>query len=414
MDQGDELDLGNGVRVVAEAAGTLVVWAEDLDLGWRVRSAKLPGTAVDWRGDLLEVVDRSGGGQVARWQLRPWDEAATIRLVEKLDAEEVARWAGERDLGRHESRLRLWMVVAIPVLGFAPGWLQADWQRRLGYPAMAAVVVTSLMELVAGWVGIIQSLTAGLGGGFWLPWWLSWLVVIGPLMGIEGLIRLQYGIAHGEPLGSALSLPVHLFLKAPAPPTPPEPSGPSIQDFDGEAGTLEITSPCQRRDWDGGGILPYRGRWFFRVATEKLGAGWLYRFEEVLEGTEEGMEVLRLMAPPQRPESPVELDRGAGGWLSLTVRTALFCFASGPLQSQWARRVGGSAASFTVVGAGMEIFGGLVNLLLGGTASPVALLDIVVAGEGVVRLGALMWTGRPVGSVPGLILGPVYERWLSS
>ena len=67
-----------------------------------------------------------------------------------------------------------------------------------------------------------------------------------------------------------------------------------------------------------------------------------------------------------------------------------------------------------MAGAGLQIFGGIVNLLAGGLESPAALLDIVVAGEGVVRLGTLIWTGEPVGSVPGQILRPIFERWLRS
>jgi len=414
MKQPGEVELGHGVRVVAEGSGALVVWAEGLDLAWRVRAARVPGTAVEWQDGLFEVVECSRGSQVVRWQLEPWDETAVMRLVERLDADEVARTAEEQNQGRQEIRLRRWMTAAIPILGFAPGRLQAEWQRRLGYPAMAAVVITSLMEIGAGAIGIIQGVTAGLGGGLWLPWWLAWLVVIGPLMGIEGLIRLQHGSVHSEPLGSFLSFPVQLFLKVPAAPEEPSPTGPSVHSFDDRAGTLEVVSPIQRGDWSDGGVLPYRGRWFCRVATERLGTGWLYRFHEVVEGSEQGMEVLHLLPRVAPAAPPPELDRGAGGWLRLTLRTALFFFAPGPLQSEWAARTGGSAASFTAAGAGMEIFGGLMNLLVLGDGGPLVLLDLAVVGEGVVRLAMLAWRGEPVGSVPGQILRPVYERWLRS
>jgi hypothetical protein len=65
------------------------------------------------------------------------------------------------------------------------------------------------------------------------------------------------------------------------------------------------------------------------------------------------------------------------------------------------------------LGAGAELVGGIVNLQsdLGSTHQLLILLDLFLVGEGLLRLGSA-FLGRPMGSVFGWILRPLYRRHL--
>jgi hypothetical protein len=67
----------------------------------------------------------------------------------------------------------------------------------------------------------------------------------------------------------------------------------------------------------------------------------------------------------------------------------------------------------TVVGAGAELVGGFSNLGqdLGSTNRLLVFLDFYLVGEGLLRLGSAV-LGRPMGSVFGWILRPLYRPFL--
>jgi hypothetical protein len=65
--------------------------------------------------------------------------------------------------------------------------------------------------------------------------------------------------------------------------------------------------------------------------------------------------------------------------------------------------------------AGAELVGGITNLGddLGSGGVFLILLDFFLVGEGLLRLGSVV-TGRPMGSVFGWALRPLYRRYLPS
>jgi hypothetical protein len=67
----------------------------------------------------------------------------------------------------------------------------------------------------------------------------------------------------------------------------------------------------------------------------------------------------------------------------------------------------------TLMGAAAELVGGVANLRndLGPEASLLVFLDFFLVGEGLLRTGSAL-CGRPLGSLFGLILRPLYHRWL--
>jgi hypothetical protein len=97
-----------------------------------------------------------------------------------------------------------------------------------------------------------------------------------------------------------------------------------------------------------------------------------------------------------------------------TVATALACLAPRDLQEAWGPRIGIRPILLTILGAGAECCGALVNLQSGSAdGSPVSLaINLAVLVEGVTRFTLLLGSGRPVGSLLGLALRPALERLL--
>ena len=332
--QGPMVSVGHGVRVAA-SGDELVVFSEGVDLGWRARTGRVAGTAVEWDGRLWEAVEVGGGERIRRWRLAPWNPSEVIRHSARLDdaavAAAVAGAADERRGRRHGALL----TVAAPVLGFAPGGWQQRWADEYGYPAMLGVVLSSLIEVVAGAAGIIQIFVLRFGEGMFLPWPLRWLVVAGPVLFAEGFIRLKQSNAHGEPIGSILSTP----LLVPG----------ALRRSGGSAPAGSAGRP---------GFLPF-------VARQAL-------------------------------------------------LTSAFCFAPGEHQARWAERLRIPGWFLTLLGGGLELIGGLVDVRLeSGVAGIGSLLSLFFLAEGSTRLFLLILGRRPVGSLLGLPLTSLYERWLS-
>ena len=93
--------------------------------------------------------------------------------------------------------------------------------------------------------------------------------------------------------------------------------------------------------------------------------------------------------------------------------TAAVTLGPGSDQQRWAEELGTRAVWFTVIGGAAELVGGIVNLQkeLDTAMSWLILLNIFLVGEGLLRLGSAL-VGRPMGSVFGWALRPLYRPWL--
>jgi hypothetical protein len=82
-------------------------------------------------------------------------------------------------------------------------------------------------------------------------------------------------------------------------------------------------------------------------------------------------------------------------------------------QLRWAQELGVHAIWLTIAGAGAELVGGIANLRSDLGAAPLWLvvLDLFLTGEGLLRLGSAS-VGRPMGSVFGWALRPLYSKYL--
>jgi hypothetical protein len=259
------------------------------------------GTAVLLGGLPFEVVDRQRAGSGEAWTLRPWPEDEAMRGVFPLDEAWVAGLERDR-LGDRSARLRWWLLPVVPLLGFAPASLQASWELRWGFPALAATLLSALGELVLATLGIVHTLASAFGGTRMASGPLTWLGLASPLL-----------------------------------------------------------------------LLPPASR--------------------------------PLPATRGRPPS----------LLRTTTATALACLAPRELQEEWGPRIGVRPVLLTVLGAGAECCGALVNLQSGAAdGSSFALaVNLAVLVEGVARFVLLIGSGRPVGSLIGPVLRPLLARLLA-
>ena len=102
---------------------------------WKARlpggamAAPFPGTAVQFEGELYEVVEAqaTGHGPPFLYKLRPWEEDSPPRQVVPYTVEACERAARERAAERR----RLWVSHALVWMSPIVGLLPADVQRRI-------------------------------------------------------------------------------------------------------------------------------------------------------------------------------------------------------------------------------------------------------------------------------------------
>ncbi len=405
------VDLGHGVTVRLEGDG-LRVESLEIELAWHTGSGHLPGTAVVWQGEPLEVVERSESAVGHLFRLAPWPEGATMRTVVRLDTEAVIQLAAAARAAAASGHMRRTLTMLAPLAALAPEALQTRWHLEHGYPAVAATYLSAFIEIGMGTLGVLQLFASvGGGGSLLLAPWLHWLGPVGPFVLAEGLVRLVLAMSRHAPVGSLLGLPL-LLLEGRRPKPPPD-RQPRLLALDD--GILELLSPELRRDWDGGdGVLAYRGRWFRLEAAARAPGGWQYRFREV-DGAP--AEAARLRLPPPvaapQPPSPVAPPGGLLRSLRFVVEAVLMSLAPGALQETWSRTRGLPPRLMAVMSGVAELLGGVVNLRRDAVGHRGWLLfDVLLLAEGGLRLAVMALGSRPVGSVLGLPFVPLLRRWV--
>lgn len=412
MASGHGEDLGNGVYVSQAENGQLVVTSPRLDLGWRPARGRVPGTAVVWHGQPFEVAARVAAGNGHRWDLRPWRDAGAMRDVVRLDVETVGAAAARAVADRRGERYRRGMLPLLPILGLAPAKMQKRWESEWLFPAESATWASTVAELLGGAFGVVQAVALLFDGGWFLPAPLRFMAVVGPLMCAEAIVRLVLVSGDQEPVGSLFGLPFKL-LEKPVTRTGPA-TDPEVRFFDDASGVLELVSPVNRIDWGRDGLLPYRDRWYVLERADREGRLWTYRFTHHRDGRE--CERVFSLRPPAAAEFAA--PRHASPPPSI-LRTSLVTAAVtlGPRadQERWAAHLGVNARWLTLAGAAAEFVGGLTNLVRDATTAGTILvvLDVFLILEGSLRLLSTLG-GRPMGSVFGWLLRPLYRSSLTA
>jgi len=297
--------------------------------------------------------------------------------------------------------------VLLPFLGLAPARLQKHWADKWGFNAGLATQVSAIFEMLVGALGIIQIAAAAFGGEFFMP---PVLAFPGPLLFAFGTARLALVFADGEPVGSPVGLPLLVFAPKPTPQI--DRPAPTMRSFDETEGVLELVSPVLRRDWDRDGTLRFRGDHYRLRRTGQEGRDWVYLFDRCA-GHEPGDRDLRLAPPPETPYVPQRAEPEPSSIIRTALVSAVVTLGPRSDQELWGEHLGVHPMWLTLMGAAAELVGGVANLRndLGPDASLLVLLDFFLVGEGLLRIGSAL-TGRPMGSVFGWALRPLYRRWL--
>ncbi len=403
-------NLGHGVRVIPGDGGGIVVLSAELDLGWRTREGGRPGAAVMWEGSGFEVVDRETWRRGARWTLEQWRGDDVMRVVTPLDGATVEAAAKAARTAARATELRPWLWIGAPILGFAPASRQRRWRDDFAFPATLATSLSAFLEIAVGAMCVMELFASAFGEEALFPWLPRPVVFLGLIIFIEGAVRLAQITSDPGPVGSLFGWLASIPRRREPSPSVPMPV-PTVQAFDASAGTLELLSTIHRRDWQDPGILPYRGEFFTLAGTDRLGEGWVYHFHRVGNTDEFGPTQLRLAPPRSKMEGRSFRDqRSAIETVLLTIAATL---APRRFQERWARELGVRPFWFTLMGASAELFGGLVNLgAPGDQPGLMVLLNLFFCAEAVVRVSSLILRGRPLGSVLGLPLSTILDRYL--
>jgi hypothetical protein len=407
-----EGDLGAGVHLSSAAGLNLLVRSEQIDLGWQTPQGKVTGTAVFWQDQPYQVVSREETASGYAWTLAPWPTNEPARNVFRLDQATLANLEQEFRREREAARRRGSTILLLPFLGLAPGRLQQRWWYEWGFPARLATTTSAVLSLVMSACGMIQ-IGMARSGEWFIPESLAFLLPLAPYLLGEAIIRLFFLVSQGEPIGSLLGLPFHLFFEKPPQPSRVAGTAPEVRSFDESQGSLELWSKEIRTDWEEPGLLPYRGRHFQLQELHESGGGRLYLFGQVDSKTVPAAPALRLLPAPIAKAEPSRLNEPTPSFIRTTVLTALICLAPRVYQEDWAEELDTSPVWFTLMGSFAELIGGLVNLV--GhlrEGSPLVLFDLLLAGEGLVRIAWMVIKKHPVGSLLGLPLSPLFKRWV--
>ena len=403
-------DLGHGVRVMPGDGGRIVVQSAEFDLGWRPRVAEQPGSAVVWGGASFEVLEREPWGRGARWTLVPWTGEDVMRVVLPLDGAAVEAAARDARAAAREAALRPWFWLLSPVLGFASASAQRRWRDAWGFPATTANWLSAIFEFVLGGLCIVELMVASQAGVEIFSWIPRWLLFCGLPLCVEGLVRMKMVASDSEPIGSFFGLIGSVFERA-RKPTPEPTAAPSVETWDDTNGILGLVSTIHRRDWEKPGLLSYKGDLFALDSTERMGESWLYVFGRL--EVAENWDGPRLRLIPPRTEIEKRSFADQPGLVKMVLLSIACTLAPRRFQERWAAELGVRAKWFTVMGASAEFIGGLDNLGASeGRSVLTVLLSLFFIGEAMVRLGSVVFRSQTLGSVLGLPLTPILERYL--
>ncbi|MCP4902171.1 MAG: hypothetical protein GY906_34825 [bacterium] len=403
--------LGHGVSARRVGGGDWIVACQEPVFDWRPRAGPHVGTAVLWDESVFEVTEVDQFESGWQWHLAPWPEGEAVRVTVPLSPESVAETMTERQQTYRGLRKRLWLTLILPLVGMLPASHQQRLANETGFAATRATAISAFVEVLLGSALLLQLVMVIGADSRFLPDWLVPFSPLGPILWAEGLVRLVLVISTGDPVGTVFGLLAHLFWPVEVAGSRALKDAPIVHLFDDDEGVLELLVTLQRRDWEDGGILPYRGTSFRRTEVLRHGSRWLYRFRHVQSPDVKDEPTLRLLPPPLTPvfvpPAPVPIHPFRTG-----VRSAAMCLAPTAHQERWALGLSLSPFWFTAVGACAELLGGVIELprdLRNG--SPWALLDLVFIVEGVVRIGCVTMARRSLGSIFGLPLIPWTKRW---
>jgi hypothetical protein len=191
--------------------------------GWRPRTGRTrtsvehPGAAVEWEGEIFEVVEAIAlADGRTRYRLAPWDGRHAIRTLDRYDAVAETSRASERRERVRDLRSRRMSVLLAPLLGHLPAHVQEEMEKQFGARAVGMTIASALPLFVLGFLSAFNQLTASVGSGLSAAGgperlsvfpWLTWLPApIGMFLLLESTLRLASAVVASRPCGSLLGV----------------------------------------------------------------------------------------------------------------------------------------------------------------------------------------------------------------
>lgn len=163
------------------------------------RQLEHPGSAIDWDGELWEVITVERTSHGVRYVLERWKSSHVVRSADRYDAPSEQRRQREReDLTRRE-RNRKMTIAASLLLGHLPAEAQQQMHLEYGMPPAAPTIISSIPTFIIGGFSLIFFMAAAFGAHVGVP---RWLLLIGVYLLVESLVRVGYAVSAGAPAGS--------------------------------------------------------------------------------------------------------------------------------------------------------------------------------------------------------------------
>jgi hypothetical protein len=204
----------------------------DAPKGWIGRrpatatSPEHPGTAVRCEERVYEVRDvRAQLTGAVEYELAPWEDRHTIRVLERYDEEAEGARALERERRSGAWRLRRASILLAPILGHLPGPVQKRMESEFGAPARGMTIASALPLFALGVVGLLAFVLDAAGGGAALVGWPILPFPFAIYFTVESAWRLGIAFAREEPVGSAIGVAAYELLRRFRPRRASEPRG---------------------------------------------------------------------------------------------------------------------------------------------------------------------------------------------
>jgi len=240
-----------------------------------------PGTAVRIGDQLWEIVQAEQAEGVWIYHLEPWDDQHTPRTYVEwgAEAEKAFLERARKEKMRERKAAVAWGMQIL--LGFLPEKYQRRLEGTIGLDAGKATYWSAWAEILVSLLFPVIALLGRMGGTEGAPWVFRlvlkipvWLVVLSGLTLLEGLFRLIWNIASGDPVGSFLLAVVDLKF------TRTEEEDLSKDDYSRPGFLLVARTPNQKAHWEKNRGVNLDGVDYALKDVQRIHMSWLYRFEQ--------------------------------------------------------------------------------------------------------------------------------------
>lgn len=201
-------------RIAASSGGRHVLISAS-EKGWLPRKQRTPGTAVDWDGELYEVLEAGPHPAGVRYVLALWDDRNAIRQTSCYDTGSEAARAAAREEERRAEKASAALALAGILVGHLPAFMQLRIEARYGIPATQLTMISTVPFFLFGTYCATRLPIPAIDDALGTPSLPYGVVLLGGFLFLESVFRLRWAFGHGpiaSTAGFLLTLPIRFFL----------------------------------------------------------------------------------------------------------------------------------------------------------------------------------------------------------